>query len=127
MNIQLNYTKDSVISATDGASTFKITKTELYVPAVTLNTEDNNKSNQLLEGEFKRTVYWNEYKRKIETIGKLRDDNNYKRTLLDAEIPGVNRLFVMGFNDVNNGRNRVQRDSHKNISYRELILKIITF
>ena len=41
--IQLNYTKHSVISDNNGATTFKITKTELYIPVVTLKTEDNNK------------------------------------------------------------------------------------
>ena len=70
--IQLNWTKNSVISsgvgvAHDDASTFKITKTELHVHVVTLKTVDNNKLNQLLDGEFKRTVNWNEYKSKIET------------------------------------------------------------
>ena len=71
----------------------------MYVPVVTLNTEDNNKLNQLLDTEFKRTVYWNEYKSKIETIIQAHNDNNYKRTLLDAAIPGVNRLFIAKFND----------------------------
>ena len=28
------------------------------------------------------------------------NDNSYKRTLLDTGIPGVNRLFVVGFNDI---------------------------
>ena len=53
--IQLNYTKNSVISTIDAAnsSTFKITKTELYVLFVTLKTEDNSKLNQLLNTEFK--------------------------------------------------------------------------
>ena len=51
--IQLNSTKNSVIShgfndGDDNSSTFKITKTELYVPVVTLNTEDNDKLNELL-------------------------------------------------------------------------------
>ena len=55
--IQLNYTKHSVIShgfaepgikETATSSTFKIAKTELYVPVVTLNTEGNYKLNQLL-------------------------------------------------------------------------------
>ena len=64
--IQLNYTKYSVISNAAGDSTFKITKTKLYVPVVSLKTEDNNKVNQLLDSEFKRTVYWNEYKSKVE-------------------------------------------------------------
>ena len=70
LNIQLNYTKNSVISNVDAdnSTTFKITKTELYVPVVTLNTEDNNKLNQLLDTEFKRKVSWNEYKNKIEDV-----------------------------------------------------------
>ena len=67
--IQLNYTEKSVISTVDVADStnFKVTKTELYVPIVTLNTEDNYKLNQLLlesnskensNNKFKRTVYW---------------------------------------------------------------------
>ena len=121
-NFQLNYTKNSVISDNLGETTFKITKTELYVPVVTLKTEDNNKLNLLLDDEFKRKVYWNEYKNKIEDVIQLHNNNNFKRTLLDATIPGINRLFAMGFNDnvedpVRNNSpaddvNRVKRDSH---------------
>ena len=84
----------------------------MYVPVVTLNTEDNNKLNQLLDTEVKRKVYWNEYKSKIETIGQLLNNINYKRTLLDAKIPGVNRLFVMSFNN-NAGNNQVLRNGHR--------------
>ena len=64
MYIQLNYTKKYVVSTVDktNSATFEITKTELYVPVVTLNTKDNSRLNQLLVSEFKRTVYWNEYK-----------------------------------------------------------------
>ena len=54
-------------------------------------------TNQLLDSEFKRKVYWNDYKSKIETITQADGDNNYKRSLLDAKIPGVNRLFVAAF------------------------------
>ena len=48
--IKLNYIEKSLISTLDAANstTFKITKTELYVRVLTLNTEDNNKLNQLL-------------------------------------------------------------------------------
>ena len=99
LNIQLNYTKYSVISTVDAANsiTFEITKTELCVPVVTLKTEDNNKLNELLDGEFKRKLYWNEYKSKIETIAQDYNEINYKKTLLDAAIPGVNRLFEAAF------------------------------
>ena len=112
VHIELNYSKNSIISNNAGATSFKITKTELYVPVVTLNTQDNNKLNQLLDTEFKRKVYWNEYKSKIETITQAHNDNNYKRYLLDANIPGLNKLFVMGFNN-NAVKNQVLRNSHR--------------
>ena len=109
MYIQLNYTKNSVISTVDAnnSTTFNIIKTELYVPAVTLNTEVNNKLNQLLleskstdsKNKFKRTVYWGEYKSKIEHIRQVGNNTIFKRTLLDTAIPGVNRLFVAAFPD----------------------------
>ena len=138
LHIQLNYTKYSVISsggvmANDDSSTFKITNTELYVPVVTLNTEDNNKLNQLLlesesddsvatsknkNNKFKRTVYWNEYKTKIETITQTHNDNNFKITLLDTSIPGVNRLFVMGFNDNDPLAENADNENHINNSNR---------
>ena len=66
---------------------------------VTLNTEDIEKLNQLLDTEFKRTVYWNEYKSKTEDVTQLPNNTVFKRTLLDAAIPGVNRLFVAAFTD----------------------------
>ena len=50
-----------------GETTFKIRNTKLYVPIVTLSTKDNvNLTKQLNEG-FKRPVYWNEHKTKIES------------------------------------------------------------
>ena len=53
----------------------------------------------------------NEYKSKIET--KESDANNLKKFPLDASFQGVNRLFILAFNDVNNDANRVQRDIHR--------------
>ena len=90
---------------------FKITSTKLYVPIVTSSTKDNvNLTKQLNEG-IKRSVYWNEYKSKIET--KEADDNNLKRFPLDASLERVNRLFVLAFDNNNNGGNKVERDSHR--------------
>ena len=107
----------------------------MYVPVVTLKTEDNNKLNQLLDGKFERTFHWNEYKSKIETVTQAHNDSNFKRTLLDVAIPGVNRLFVAGFNNVVNPNanpiadenDRVKRDGHRTfyILYQEFILMII--
>ena len=52
-----------------------------------------------------------EYKSKIET--KEADANNAKRFPLDASFQGVNRLFVIAFDNTNNGDNKVERDSHR--------------
>ena len=41
---------------------FKITSTKLYASIVTLSTKDNVNLTKLLNEEFKRSVYWNEYK-----------------------------------------------------------------
>ena len=49
-------------------SIFQITKCELYVPIVTLNTEKKNKLSELLSKGFERTAVWNEYKSKIERV-----------------------------------------------------------
>ena len=59
-NIELNWSKDSVMS-TIANTTFKITNTKLYLPIVTLSNKNNVKLVKLLEEGFKRPVYWNEY------------------------------------------------------------------
>ena len=87
-------------------TTFKITSTKLYVPVVTLSTKDNVNLTR-----FKRSVYWNEYKSKIKT--KEADANNLKKFPLNASFQGVNRLFVLAFDNTNNGTNKVERDSHR--------------
>ena len=78
---------------------------------VTLSTKDNvNLTKQLNKG-FKRSVYWNEYKSKIET--KEADPNNLKRFPLDASFQGVNRLFLLALDNTNNDDNKVERDSNR--------------
>ena len=74
--------------------TFKITSKKLYVSIVPLSTNDIvNLTKHLNEG-FKRSVYWNEYKSKIET--KEADANNLKRFPLDASFQGViDCLFLL--------------------------------
>ena len=45
---------------------FSFKDTELYVPVVTLSARDTQKLSKLLSKGFERSVYWNEYKTKIE-------------------------------------------------------------
>ena len=91
-------------------TTFKIRNTKLYVPIVTLSSKDNAKLVKLLESEFNRPVCWNEYQKKIET--RNLDSNNLTRFLLDASFQGVRRLFVLGFDNTENGAKKVEKNSH---------------
>ena len=43
------------------SSTFEITDTKLYIPVVTLSTQDNSKLLQRLKSGFKRVINWNIY------------------------------------------------------------------
>ena len=103
-------------NANDRETTFKITSSNLYVPIVTLSTKDNVNLRKHLNEGFKRSVYSNEYKSKVET--KTADNNNVTRFPLDASFQGVNRLFVLALDNAtlangNDGPNRAQRDSHR--------------
>ena len=62
----------------------KITNTELYVPVVTLSTQDNVKLLKQLESVFKRTINWNKYQsRKTNQV-----ENRYLDFLIDASFQG---------------------------------------
>ena len=114
--MELNWTKHSVISNTNTATTFQITKTELYVPLVTLSTENSNTLAGLLSKGFESLVTWNEYKSKIETVTTVPAEGgntNTKTILLDSSFGGVSRLFVMGFNNDSVKRNTADIRSHR--------------
>ena len=51
IHLELNSSKDCVMSTTDEAA-FKITNTKLYIPIVTLSSKNNVKLVQLLEDRF---------------------------------------------------------------------------
>ena len=95
----------------DRETTFQITSTKLHVQVVTLSTKDNVNMSKQLDKGFKRSVYWNEYKSKIET--ETADNNNVVRFPLDASFQGVNRLFVLAFDNTENGNKKVERNSHR--------------
>ena len=92
-------------------TTFNITNTKLYVPIVTLSTEDNVKLTKQLNEGFKRPIYWNECKTKTEP--KDLDNNNPIRTYFDASFQGLKRLFVLAFDNTNNGDKKIERDSRR--------------
>ena len=110
IHLELNWSKDCVMS-TIANTEFKITNTKLYLPTVTLSSKDNVKLANLLEDGFNRTVYWNEYQTKKET--RNLDNNNFTRFPLDASFQGFRRLFVLSFDNTNNGAKNVERKSHR--------------
>ena len=110
IHLELNWSKDLVISAIAN-TTFKITNTKLYVPLVTLSSKGNAKLVKLLEGGFNRPVYWNEYQAKTEA--RNLDKNNLTRFPLDASFQGVRRLFVLTFDNTDNGTKKVETSSNR--------------
>ena len=59
-HLELNWSINCVMSDVAEVTEFKIIKTKLYVPIVTLSKTDNVKLVKLLENGFKRPAYWNE-------------------------------------------------------------------
>ena len=75
----------------------KITETKLYVPVVTLPTQDNAKLLQQLKSGFKRIINWNKYESNIKTFAQ----NRYLNHLINSSFQGVNNLFVLSFENEN--------------------------
>ena len=108
----LNWSANCVIVSTNVANsnaipkvvpTFKITETNLYVPVVTLSTQDNAKLLPQLKSGFKRTISWNKYLSKPELLAQNANLDNS----IEPSYQGINRLFVLAF------ENDAQRTNNK--------------
>ena len=84
----------------DWRTKFKITDTKLYVPGITLSTEDNAKLLQKLKSGFNKTINWNKYQPNVSPERQ----NQYLNFLIDPNFQGVNRLFVLL---LENGEDRI--------------------
>ena len=94
----MTWSADCVIIYTNVANqipTFTITETNLYVPVVTLSTQDNAKLLPQLKSGFKRTISWNKYLSKPELLAQNPNLNH----LVELSFQDVNRLFVLAFED----------------------------
>ena len=67
VNLILTWSRDCVITNSTGTGKFAITETKLYVPVVTLLTQDNAKLLQQLKSSFKRTINRNKYESNIKS------------------------------------------------------------
>ena len=71
---------------------------EMPLPVVTLSKEDKDL----------RSIYWNEYKTKEQD--EVANANVFKYISLDPSLQGVNRLFIMAYDNDNANANRSTRD-----------------
>ena len=74
VNLILTWSSNCVLIATgiqNQAASFKITDTKLYVPVVTLSTQENTKFFQQLKSGFKRVINWNKYLSKPELLAQI--------------------------------------------------------
>ena len=96
VNLILTWSSTCVLVATGiqkQNATFEITDTKLYVPVVTLSTQENTKFLQQLKSDFKRVINWNKYLSKPELLAQNPNLNH----LVEPSFQGVNRLFVLAF------------------------------
>ena len=96
VNLILTWSSTYVFIATNISNqnaTFAITDTKLYVPVVTLSTQENTKFLQQLKSGFKRAINWNKYLSKPELLAQNPNLNH----LVKPSFQGVNMLFVLAF------------------------------
>ena len=102
VNLILTWSSTCVITDSRGAGRFPMTGTKLYVPVVTLSTQENTKFLQQLKSGFKRVINWNKYLSKPKILRRNPNLNH----LVEPSFQGVNRLFVLAF------ENDAQRTSY---------------
>ena len=96
VNLILTWSSTCVLIATNTPNqntTFAISDTKFYVPVVTLSTQENTKFFQQLKSGFKRVINWNKYLSKPELLAQNPNLNH----LVEPSFQGVNRLFVLAF------------------------------
>ena len=92
VNFILGWFENCVIMYTNVSNqgaTFRTTEAKLYVPVVTLSTQDNVKLLTQLKSGFKRTINWNKYLIKPELLAQNPNLNH----LVEPGFQGVNRLL----------------------------------
>ena len=100
VNLILTWSSTCVNVSTNNANQnagFAITDTKLYVPVVTLSTQENAKLLGQLKSGFKGIINWNKYLSKPELLLQNADHNH----LVGPSFQGVNRLFVLAFENDN--------------------------
>ena len=114
VDLILTWSANCVIVYTNVANqdaTFEITEINLYVPVVTLSTQDYAKLLSQLKSGFERTISWNKYLSKPELLRRNPNSNHLVEPSFLGVNVGVNRLFVLAF------ENDAQITSNKDIIF----------
>ena len=93
----LTWSLTCVIVNSTGEARFTKTVTKIFVLVVTVSTQDNTKLLQQLKSGFRRTTNWNKY----QSDPKIYTQNRYLNHLVNLSFQGVNRLFVLSFENEN--------------------------
>ena len=97
VNLILTWSKDCVFTNYTGVGKFAITDTKLYVPFVILSTQDNAKLLHQLKSGLRIAINWSKYQSNIKTSTQSR----YLNYLVDPSFQGVNKIFVLSFENEN--------------------------
>ena len=77
-----------VVNVSPTNATFKISDTKLFVPLVSLSTENDKRPLEQLRTGFKRTIKWNKYRSEMANQTK----NNNLNYFIDPTFTKVNHL-----------------------------------
>ena len=113
VSLILTWSSTCVITNFTGEGKFAITDTKLFVPVVSLSTQDNANLFQQLKSGFRRTINCNKYQSDSKTYAQ----NRYLNHLVNPSFQGVNRLFALSFENEND------RSSHSTYYLPKLEIK----
>ena len=94
-SLMLTWSINCVICGAIRAKTSAITNTKLCVPVVTSSAHYDKNLLQQLKSGFKRTINWNNYQSNV----SMQAQNHFLDYLTDPCFEGINRLFVLSFED----------------------------
>ena len=113
ISVQLKWSRKFIIVTTTTNNqnpTFQINHTKLYVPVVTLSTQENMKLLKQIQSSFKRTINWNKYRAKtanqvqnryLEFVLSFKNDDD-RESHKQHYLPTVE---IKDYNVMINGRN----------------------
>ena len=97
VNLSLTWSSTCNISNSTVSGRFAIIDTKLHIPVITLSSQDNAKLLQQLKSGFKRKINLKKY----QSDPKSYAQSQYLNHLVGPSFQGVNRFFVLFFENEN--------------------------